>query len=149
MALVPTDDRSILLVLNILHIVFSFLPVRLLRDLAACSLRAHDTSELHAPYAVYKHVIRDQVCGAVEYVSLTYCTERSPWVLSSITAILISRFILDLHDTHHAMAQHGGLAGIQIMGSDIGRPCSGDFVSLETAKSSVISNMQCEAALRC
>ncbi|KAM5539494.1 hypothetical protein V8D89_006946 [Ganoderma adspersum] len=100
---------TILLVLNILHTLFIFLP----------------NSLLHTPLT-----------------NTSYVTRFS----EPVTAILISRFILDLHETHRGMSesQHSGLTGVQVMGSDIGRPCSEEFVSLEMEEWSVISNPLCD-----
>ncbi|PIL22788.1 hypothetical protein GSI_15483 [Ganoderma sinense ZZ0214-1] len=85
----------ILLVLNILHTVFIFLP----------------NSLLHIPFTNTSYVTR---------------------VSEPITAILVSRFILDLHEAHRGISnQPSGLTGIQVMGSDIGQPCSQEFASIE------------------
>ncbi|KAM5539505.1 hypothetical protein V8D89_006957 [Ganoderma adspersum] len=92
-------NGNILLVMNILHILFIFLP----------------NSPLHTPLTNTSYVTR---------------------FAEPITAILISHFILDLHETRRGMAHQGGVTGVEVMGSDIGRlgPCSRDpeFVFLQT-----------------
>ncbi len=43
----------------------------------------------------------------------------------SLTAILVSHFMLDLHETHQALAHQGSeLSTLQIMSVDIGQPYS-------------------------
>ncbi|KAM5539508.1 hypothetical protein V8D89_006960 [Ganoderma adspersum] len=75
-------NGSVLLVLNILHILFIFLP----------------HSFLHIPLT-----------------NTSYVTKFS----EPLTAILISRFILDLHETNRAMARQVYLTTIELMSADI------------------------------
>ena len=118
-------------------------PLRLVRV-----LMTFQNSILHTPFTNTSYVTRVSEPLSTSPPDIGPCTHPS-FRLSSITAILISRFILDLHDTHRALARHGGLVGIQIMASDVGRPCSSDIVSLEMAKWSVASNTRYEAGSGC
>ena len=62
-------------------------------------------------------------------------------VLFSITAILVSHFMLDLHETHQALARGGSnFNTIQIMRVDIGHPYSNDHGPEELEEWSVASN---------
>ncbi|PIL22801.1 hypothetical protein GSI_15496 [Ganoderma sinense ZZ0214-1] len=63
----------------------------------------------------------------VPYTNTAYVTKFS----EPITAILISHFILDLHETNRAMSRQDAyaLSGIQIMGTDIGQLTSESSVS--------------------
>ena len=135
-----TGGHSILLVLNVLQILFTLLPVRhtSLRHLGAEFICLYSRSEHCHPHAVYKHDILEQVFRAVEYLSHGTLRVALTSVTRRLTAILISRFILDLHDTDRAI--HGGSSGIRILGSDIGQPQSRRFVSMEMAERSGGSN---------
>ncbi|KAI1794922.1 hypothetical protein LXA43DRAFT_93741 [Ganoderma leucocontextum] len=77
-----TQYFIILVTMNILHIIFTFLP----------------TSFLHS-----------SLLGA------SYVTKLS----EPITTVLISRFMLDLHESNLEMARQGEMSGIQIMGSQL------------------------------
>nr|VWO99376.1 Aspartyl proteinase [Ganoderma boninense] len=95
---------------------------------------ARVTFEHELPLAcpVHAHFIRDQGLGAVECLSLSLIVSSSLILLpSSITAILVSRFILDLHETHRSLSEPSGLTGVQVLGSDIGRLGSRELVSFE------------------
>ena len=54
----------------------------------------------------------------------------------SITAILVSRFMLDLHETYRAMAHQDNLSSIQVMGSLRCDPAADEGLSSEEEWSS-------------
>ena len=50
----------------------------------------------------------------------------------SLTAILVSRFMIDLHETHRALAHQGSdLSTLQIMSLHIAQPYSGEHEDME------------------
>nr|VWO95765.1 Homeobox domain-containing protein [Ganoderma boninense] len=109
----------ILLGLNVLHIVSIFVPVRDIPTLSydsrilvlMCTLL--QTSFLHIPY--------------------THTAYPRAHSRRRITAILISHFILDLHETNQAMSRQDDddddLSGVQVMGTDIGQLTSEDSMT--------------------
>ncbi len=135
-------DHRVLLLLNVLHILFIFLPVTCILAIhspLACSLNALDVS-ITRP--VDKHVICAQVLRTVKC-----CPHTRGLVLThvhfSLTAILVSHFMLDLHESYQALVHQGSeeLSTIQIMSVDIGQPYARDAESEELGDWAVAPNL--------
>ncbi|TBU24075.1 hypothetical protein BD311DRAFT_41137 [Dichomitus squalens] len=62
----------------------------------------------------------------IPLTSSSYVTK----ILEPITAVLISHFILDLHEAHHAMAHQENISAIEVMGS-LGWECSSLTVAVD------------------
>lgn len=130
--------------LNILHIVFIFLPVRHIQPSFAIRMLTPKVqkSVFHVPLTNSSYVV---------WISepLSVFLDAHALLLTcayfSLTVILVSRFMLDLHEAHRALAHQGSseldMSTIQIMSLDIGGPYPQDPECEDLQDLSATSNL--------